>query len=37
MKHLHTLVPHFRRFCPECVHAAKTHHHGLLACASVTN
>jgi len=37
MKHLHTLVPHFRHYCPEWEHAAKTHHFGLLARASLTS
>jgi hypothetical protein len=36
MMQLHTLVPFFRRFCPQFVHATKTHLHSLLARASLT-
>jgi hypothetical protein len=37
MMQLHTLVPFFRRRCPQFLHAAKTYRHGLLAHASLNS
>ena len=37
MMQLHTLVPFFRRRCPQSVHAAKTYRHDLLASASLSS